>query len=184
MWVAAINHYAGITRVNWDALSKWDVWSLISWDNLGMRFSQYTCGRDTEGFLMSPNVLSPDSRSLNWNDVEMQLFFFFPGCTLGIWKFPGQEAKPCHRQLQPVPQLWQHWILNLLHHMRALGNATLSCPQLLFCRTLLGAWPFLVTSPLNSKWPVLLRSRCPSWILSLTDSDLDHLLSDNLELPD
>ena len=56
------------------------------------------------------------------------LFFVFYGCTCGTWTFPGQGSNQncsccrCHSHgnakseppLRPVPQLEQHWILNLL----------------------------------------------------------------------
>ena len=51
----------------------------------------------------------------------MFFFFFllFQGCSCGIWKFPNQGSNwSCNARskphLQPMPQMWQRWILNLL----------------------------------------------------------------------
>ena len=41
---------------------------------------------------------------------------FFPGCTGGIWMLPGQTESEL--QLQPMPQPWQHQVLNPLCHSR------------------------------------------------------------------
>lgn len=83
-------------------------------------FCMWNMSYEYEHPLLAPNFREKEVHSLSFS------FYFFFGCTCGVWKFLGQGSNPsCIHN--PMPQLnilqWaklklhrQCWIFKLLHH--------------------------------------------------------------------